>query len=94
MRGVHDQGSVNTDLLGNGSISLREAALLFGPVGDWVSNFDNAGTSRLKDGVEAVDDPHPAGFVGGATADVQRLGQDAAKVFFTPAAPVSKAFGE
>lgn len=94
MRGVQDQGSVNTDLLGNGSISLCEAALLFGPVGDWVSNFDNAGTPRLKDGVEAVDDPHSAGFVGAATADVQRLGQDAAEVFFTPAAPVSKAFGK
>lgn len=94
MRGVQDQGAINTDLLGDGSISLCEAALLFGPIGDWVSNFDDAGASRLKDGVEAVDDPHSAGFVGAATADLQRLGHDAAKVFFPPAAPVSEAFGE
>lgn len=84
----------NTHLLHYRAVSLREVALLFVPIGHGVSNFDDAGASRLKDGVQAVDDPHPAGLVGTAAADVHRLGHDAAEVFFTPAARVSEALGE
>lgn len=84
----------NTHLLRNRAVPLCEVALLLGPIGHGVSNFDDAGASRLEDGVQAVDDPHPAGLVGAAAADVHRLGHDAAKVFFTPAARVSEALGE
>lgn len=91
---VRNNVAINTHLLGNGSIFLCKVALLFDPIGDWVSNFDNTGASRLKDGVETIDDSHSAGFVCTATADVQRLGHDAPEVFFTPAAAVSEAFGE
>lgn len=87
-------GQQNTHLLGNRSVPLCEVALLFGPIGDGVSNFDDAGASRLKDGIEAIDDSHSAGFVSAAGANVHRLGHDAAEIFFTPAATVSQAFGE
>lgn len=81
-------------LLSNLPISLGKVALLFGPVGNRVLHFHDAGGPGLKDGIQAINDPHSGGFVSAALPDMHSLGHDSAKVLVTPAAAVSKTFSE
>lgn len=83
-----------THLLCNVQISLCKGALLFGPVSDGISNFNDTGASGLKDGIKAIDNLHPAGFVSAALPNVDSLGKNATKVLFPPSAAVCQAFGE
>lgn len=82
--------TLNTHLLSNLYVSLGKVALQFGPIGDGVLNFDDAGASRLKDGIKAVNDLHSAGFVSTTLSDVRRFGHDATKVLVAPVARVSQ----
>ena len=81
-------------MLGDLEVPLSQVALLFSPVRDGVFNFDNTVAPGVKDGVEAVDDPHFTGFPSAALSEVHRFGHDAAKVLFAPAPAVHQAFGE
>lgn len=81
-------------LLGNVQISLSEVGLLSVPIGDGVSNFDDASTPRLKDRIQAINYLHPAGFVRAAFSDVKCLGKNTTKVLFAPASTVCQASGE
>lgn len=84
----------DTHVLSHFQISLCKVALLFGPISDGALNFYNASASGLKDGIQAINDLHPAGFVHAALPEVHRLSHDAAKVLATPSARVDQAFGE
>lgn len=79
-------------MLSDFPISLCKVALLFGPIGNRILDFNDAGSPGLKDWIQAVNDPHSAGFVSAALANVHSLGHDAAKVLVTPAATVGEAF--
>lgn len=91
---IKDYYTINTHLLSNFSISLYKVALLFGPVGNMVLNFNDALTSRLKYGIQTINDPHSAGFVSTALPDMHRLSHNTAKVLVAPTARIRKAFSK